>query len=155
MSFKDSIFLSSRFTTCELSPTQFLPRRGIVRNDTIWDRMLFRKVHQSLGGQVKLILTGSAPVSERVLRVIRAAVGCFVVEGYGQTECTAGVTGTPLGEYRGEVVGPPLPCNYVKLIDVPDMNYFACEGRGEVSAVPLRKIPATFVLLNIKKTVIC
>ena len=29
-------------------------------------------------------------------------------------------------------VGPPLPCNKIKLVDVPDMNYFAKDGRGEV-----------------------
>lgn len=30
-------------------------------------------------------------------------------------------------------VGPPLPCNYVKLIDVAEMSYYAAEGEGEVS----------------------
>lgn len=30
-------------------------------------------------------------------------------------------------------VGPPLPCNYIKLVDVPEMNYFAANGEGEVS----------------------
>lgn len=30
-------------------------------------------------------------------------------------------------------VGPPIPCCRVKLVDVPDMNYFASEGKGEVS----------------------
>lgn len=29
-------------------------------------------------------------------------------------------------------VGPPIPCCKVKLIDVPEMNYFAKDGRGEV-----------------------
>lgn len=30
-------------------------------------------------------------------------------------------------------VGPPLPCNYMKVVDVPEMNYFAADGEGEVS----------------------
>lgn len=30
-------------------------------------------------------------------------------------------------------VGPPLPCNYVKLVDVAEMNYYAANGEGEVS----------------------
>lgn len=30
-------------------------------------------------------------------------------------------------------VGPPLPCNDIKLVDVADMNYFAANGEGEVS----------------------
>lgn len=30
-------------------------------------------------------------------------------------------------------VGPPLPCNYVKLVDVAEMSYSAARGEGEVS----------------------
>lgn len=29
-------------------------------------------------------------------------------------------------------VGVPLPCNFVKLVDVEEMNYFASNGEGEV-----------------------
>lgn len=29
-------------------------------------------------------------------------------------------------------VGPPLPCCHIKLIDVPEMEYFAVNGQGEV-----------------------
>lgn len=30
-------------------------------------------------------------------------------------------------------VGAPLPCNYIKMVDVPEMNYLAANGEGEVS----------------------
>lgn len=29
-------------------------------------------------------------------------------------------------------VGPPLPCNSIKLVDVAEMNYLAARGEGEV-----------------------
>ena len=29
--------------------------------------------------------------------------------------------------------GPPLPCNIVKLIDVPEMDYYAKDNKGEVT----------------------
>ena len=29
-------------------------------------------------------------------------------------------------------VGPPLPCNKIKLVDIPDMEYYAKDGKGEV-----------------------
>jgi len=29
-------------------------------------------------------------------------------------------------------VGPPLDCSVIKLVDVPEMNYFAAENVGEV-----------------------
>ena len=56
-------------------------------------------------------------------------------EGYGQTECTAGATLTLPGDFGPGHVGPPLSCNIVKLEDVPDMNYFAANGEGEVSGI--------------------
>uniref|UniRef100_A0A8C9ZRC2 Long-chain-fatty-acid--CoA ligase n=1 Tax=Sander lucioperca TaxID=283035 RepID=A0A8C9ZRC2_SANLU len=108
-------------------------RKGIVRRDSIWDRLIFRKVQASLGGRVRLMLTGAAPISPAVLTFLRAAVGCQVFyEGYGQTECTAGCTMTMPGEWNAGHVGAPLPCNSLKLVDVPEMNYLAANGEGEV-----------------------
>ncbi|XP_029962498.1 long-chain-fatty-acid--CoA ligase 1-like [Salarias fasciatus] len=106
--------------------------RGVVRRDSIWDRLIFRRVQASLGGRVRLMLTGAAPISPTVLTFLRAAVGCQVYEGYGQTECTAGCTVTLPGDWTAGHVGPPLPCNSVKLVDVPEMNYHAVNGEGEV-----------------------
>ncbi|KAI1699573.1 AMP-binding enzyme domain-containing protein [Ditylenchus destructor] len=61
----------------------------VVRNNTLIDQIVFKKIRDGLGGRVKLLLTASAPISEEVLTFIRCALGCFVVEGYGQTECVA------------------------------------------------------------------
>ncbi|XP_018408206.1 PREDICTED: long-chain-fatty-acid--CoA ligase 6-like isoform X1 [Nanorana parkeri] len=107
-------------------------RRGVIRNNSIWDRMLFNKVQASLGGRVRMIVTGAAPASPTVLGFLRAALGCQVYEGYGQTECTAGCTFTTPGDWTSGHVGAPLPCNYIRLVDVEDMNYFASKGEGEI-----------------------
>ncbi|XP_042275618.1 long-chain-fatty-acid--CoA ligase 1-like [Thunnus maccoyii] len=106
--------------------------KGIVRRDSIWDRLIFRKVQASLGGRVRLMITGAAPVSPTVLSFLRAAIGCQFYEGYGQTECTAGCTLTMPGDWTAGHVGAPLPCNLVKLVDVAEMNYLAVNGEGEV-----------------------
>lgn len=106
--------------------------KGIVRRDSIWDRLIFRKVQASLGGRVRLMITGAAPISPTVLSFLRAAMGCQFYEGYGQTECTAGCTMTLPGDWSAGHVGAPLPCNLVKLVDVPEMNYLAVNGEGEV-----------------------
>ncbi|TKS83101.1 Long-chain-fatty-acid--CoA ligase 6 [Collichthys lucidus] len=55
-----------------------------------------------------------------------------VYEAYGQTECTAGCTFTTPGDWTPGHVGAPLPCNLIKLVDVPEKNYFASKGEGEV-----------------------
>uniref|UniRef100_A0A8C7MWU6 Arachidonate--CoA ligase n=1 Tax=Oncorhynchus kisutch TaxID=8019 RepID=A0A8C7MWU6_ONCKI len=105
---------------------------GVVRKDSLWDKLIFQKVQNSLGGRVRLMITGAAPVSPTVLTFLRAALGCQFYEGYGQTECTAGCTMSVPGDWTAGHVGAPLPCNYVKLADVTEMNYFAANGEGEV-----------------------
>ncbi|XP_044202935.1 long-chain-fatty-acid--CoA ligase 1a isoform X1 [Thunnus albacares] len=107
-------------------------RSGVVRKDSMWDKLIFKKVQASLGGRVRLMITGAAPVSPTILTFLRAALGCQFYEGYGQTECTAGCTMSMPGDWTAGHVGPPLPCNYVKLVDVAEMNYLAANGEGEV-----------------------
>uniref|UniRef100_G3TTV8 Long-chain-fatty-acid--CoA ligase n=1 Tax=Loxodonta africana TaxID=9785 RepID=G3TTV8_LOXAF len=107
-------------------------RSGIVRNNSLWDRLIFHKIQSSLGGKVRLMVTGAAPVSPTVLTFLRAALGCQFYEGYGQTECAAGCCLTVPGDWTAGHVGPPVPCSYVKLVDVEEMNYVAAQGEGEV-----------------------
>ncbi|CAN9508741.1 unnamed protein product [Ophioblennius macclurei] len=107
-------------------------KEGIIRKNSIWDKLVFHRVQESLGGRVRLMVTGAAPISPPVLNFLRAALGCQIFEAYGQTECTAGCTFTMPGDATSGHVGVPLPCNYVKLVDVEEMNYFASDGEGEV-----------------------
>uniref|UniRef100_A0A2I3GZA1 Long-chain-fatty-acid--CoA ligase n=1 Tax=Nomascus leucogenys TaxID=61853 RepID=A0A2I3GZA1_NOMLE len=99
---------------------------------SIWDELFFNKIQASLGGCVRMIVTGAAPASPTVLGFLRAALGCQVYEGYGQTECTAGCTFTTPGDWTSGHVGAPLPCNHIKLVDVEELNYWACKGEGEI-----------------------
>jgi len=104
----------------------------IIRNNSIWDRLVFKKVQDGMGGRMRLLVVGSAPLSGNVLTFMRCALGCLVIEGYGQTECVAPCTLTVQGDCMPEHVGPPLPCCGIKLVDVPEMEYFASDGKGEV-----------------------
>ncbi|XP_019591692.1 long-chain-fatty-acid--CoA ligase 1 isoform X5 [Rhinolophus sinicus] len=107
-------------------------RSGIIRNNSLWDKLIFHKIQSSLGGKVRLMITGAAPVSATVLTFLRAALGCQFYEGYGQTECTAGCSLTLPGDWTAGHVGAPMPCNFIKLVDVEEMNYMAAKGEGEV-----------------------
>merc|ERR550537_2057198 len=66
---------------------------------------------------------------------------CHVMEGYGQTETSAGATLTSNGDIAMGHVGGPMVCNQIRLQDVPEMKYlhtdtdhqgFPCKGRGEI-----------------------
>uniref|UniRef100_A0A8C2KZ81 Arachidonate--CoA ligase n=1 Tax=Cyprinus carpio TaxID=7962 RepID=A0A8C2KZ81_CYPCA len=105
---------------------------GGGRNNSVWDRLIFNKIQASLGGNLRFILTASAPISPTVLSFLRATLGCLIFEGYGQTECTAGCTFSMPGDWSAGHVGAPLPSAMVKLTDIPDMNYYAKNGEGEI-----------------------
>ncbi|XP_068952108.1 long-chain-fatty-acid--CoA ligase 1 isoform X2 [Petaurus breviceps papuanus] len=107
-------------------------RSGIIRNNSLWDKIIFHKIQASLGGKVRLMITGAAPVSATVLTFLRAALGCQFYEGYGQTECSAGCSLSVPGDWTAGHVGAPMPCNLIKLVDVEEMNYLAAKGEGEI-----------------------
>ncbi|NXN20026.1 ACSL5 ligase, partial [Indicator maculatus] len=107
-------------------------KQGIVRNDSIWDQLVFKKVQKTMGGRVRIMVTGAAPISPSVLTFLRATLGCQIFEGYGQTECSAGCTFSMPGDFTAGHVGCPLVCNIVKLEDVEEMNYFSSNNEGEV-----------------------
>ncbi|XGW05584.1 hypothetical protein V3C99_016164 [Haemonchus contortus] len=107
-------------------------RDGIQRYDTVWDKLMFRKIHEQFGGRLRMLTTGGAPVIPAVMDFTRIAYGCPLMEGYGQTECgAAGTLNLPFDGSTGHV-GGPAPWSQVKLVDVPDMNYFAAQDKGEV-----------------------
>ncbi|KAG6801806.1 long-chain-fatty-acid--CoA ligase 1 isoform X1 [Apis mellifera caucasica] len=107
-------------------------KKGIIRNNSIWDKLVFSKIKESTGGRVRLMVVGSAPLAGNVLTFTRCALGCLIVEGYGQTECCAPITLTVQGDHVPEHVGPPVPCCCIKLVDVPEMEYYAKKNQGEV-----------------------
>ncbi|NXT47878.1 ACSL5 ligase, partial [Pluvianellus socialis] len=107
-------------------------KQGIFRNDSIWDKLIFKKVQETMGGRVRIMVTGAAPISPSVLTFLRAALGCQIFEAYGQTECSAGCTFSMPGDWTTGHVGAPLACNIIKLEDVEEMSYFSSNNEGEV-----------------------
>lgn len=104
-------------------------------NHPLWDSIVFGNVRARLGGRVRLMVTGSAPLSPEVMEFLRVAFGCEVLEGYGQTETGAGGTITEVGDYEVGHVGVPFLSCEVKLVDVPEMHYTSKDQpfpRGEV-----------------------
>ncbi|KHN80059.1 Long-chain-fatty-acid--CoA ligase 5 [Toxocara canis] len=107
-------------------------RRGIVRSDSFFDRTIFKRIREQMGGRVRVITVGSAPTAKEVLSFARAALGCIVVEGYGQTECSAAASAQMEGDPSVGHVGIPLMCNAIKLVDVPELEYYAQDNVGEI-----------------------
>ncbi|EDO45461.1 predicted protein [Nematostella vectensis] len=107
--------------------------KNVFRSNTIWDKVVFKKVQMLFGGRVRAITSGAAPLSPKVMTFFRCAMGdCRIMEGYGQTECTACASLQLPQDMQAGIVGPPLTCNYIKLVDVPEKSYSTKDLKGEV-----------------------
>lgn len=88
-------------------------------------KKLFHAVHDTLGGRVRLVLTGAAGIEPDVSRGFRK-MGIPVLQGYGLTECSPLVAGNNDREYRDGSIGLPIPGLEVQ-VDQPNE-----QGIGEL-----------------------
>ncbi|KAL0490038.1 long-chain acyl-CoA synthetase [Acrasis kona] len=104
----------------------FAAKEYAIRNNgstPIWDRIIFSNIKANVGGRVKYIISGGAPLRSVVQEYLRIALDCSVVQGYGLTEtCSGGSLQIP-GQLSTSNIGPPIPSNEIKLVSVPEMNY--------------------------------
>ncbi|CAI9115358.1 OLC1v1016246C2 [Oldenlandia corymbosa var. corymbosa] len=101
----------------------------------LWDFLVFRKVRAILGGRVRFVLSGGAPLSADTQRFINICLGAPIGQGYGLTETCAGGTFSEVDDASVGRVGAPLPCSYIKLIDWPEGGYLTSDSpmaRGEI-----------------------
>ncbi|KAK4802402.1 hypothetical protein SAY86_000605 [Trapa natans] len=101
----------------------------------IWDRLVFSKIKEKLGGRVRFLGSGASPLSPDVMDFLRVCFGCQVLEGYGMTETSCVISCTDEGDNLSGHVGSPNPACEIKLVDVPEMNYFSEDQpypRGEI-----------------------
>ena len=98
----------------------------------LWDRLVFDKIKAKLGGRVRLMVTGSAPIAPHVMDFLRICFGCHIMEGYGQTESNAIVSLCEPNSIDSGHVGGPHAANEVALQSIPEMNYLSENNEGEV-----------------------
>jgi long-chain acyl-CoA synthetase len=96
---------------------------GVIKIDI--SKKLFKKVHENLGGRIRLIITGAAAIDPFVTRGFRK-LGIPILQGYGLTECSPLVIGNRDRQYIDSSIGLPIPKVEVEIKD-PDEN-----GIGEL-----------------------
>jgi long-chain acyl-CoA synthetase len=102
--------------------TKNLQEKGEITH-WLYDKLVFKKTKAVLGGRVRFMVTGSAPLNMEVANFLKIAMCCPMVEGYGQTEGTGAEFGMRTSDTISGHVGGVLEHNEFKLVDVPEMNY--------------------------------
>ncbi|KAJ3431221.1 long-chain-fatty-acid--coa ligase [Anaeramoeba flamelloides] len=102
------------------------------KESNFWNKVLFSKLKQTFGGRMKGIVSGGAPLSSECQEFLRVCFTKNVFQGYGLTEtCACGAINTTTYIENG-TCGSPSVCNEIKLMDVPEMNYYAKKHYGEI-----------------------
>lgn len=135
-------FKKKLFDAAVATKSHNLITRGELKH-ALYDRLIFNKIKKGLGmDQLRVLISGSAPLSKPVMIFYRVMLGIPVVEGYGQTENAACASITALEDMStlGHV-GVPNTTVDIVLMDVPEMGYLhtdtehkgqPCQGRGEI-----------------------
>ncbi|KAJ8622695.1 hypothetical protein MRB53_031224 [Persea americana] len=101
----------------------------------IWDKLVFNKIREKLGGRVRFMGSGASPLSPVVMDFLRICFGGQIAEGYGMTETSCVISSMDVGDMLTGHVGSPNPACEIKLVDVPEMNYTSDDQpypRGEI-----------------------
>lgn len=92
------------------------PSSRLSAEHLVMDRLVYRQLRERLGGRLGCVLSGGAPLGERLGHIFRG-IGVPVLEGYGLTETTASATvNTPQLTRMGSV-GLPLPGVSVRIAE--------------------------------------
>jgi long-chain acyl-CoA synthetase len=89
---------------------------GLRAKHAVFDKLVYGKLRAAVGGNVIAAVSGSAPLGDRLGHFFRG-VGLPILEGYGLTETTAGITVNTLDAQRVGSVGRPVPGHAVRIAD--------------------------------------
>ncbi|XP_034038799.1 long-chain-fatty-acid--CoA ligase 3b [Thalassophryne amazonica] len=99
------------------------------------DRFVFKRVRALLGENIRLLLSGGAPLSPATQRFMNICMCCPVGQGYGLTETCGAGTISEAWDYSTGRVGAPLVCSEFTLKDWEEGGYYSTDKpnpRGEI-----------------------
>ncbi|GAA2070706.1 AMP-dependent synthetase/ligase [Aeromicrobium halocynthiae] len=98
------------------------PRPVLRARHALFDRLVYGKLRQALGGHAEWAISGGAPLGERLAHFYRG-IGVTVLEGYGLTETTAALAVNTPTEQRIGTVGRPFPLTEVRVAGDGELQF--------------------------------
>lgn len=109
-----------------LAAKQFLLNNGFPGagiGASVLDAVVFKKLKEATGGQLRIVMNGGGPVSKETQRFLSMAIAPMI-SGYGLTETSAmGALNDPMA-WNPEALGEVPASVEIKLVDFPDAGYF-------------------------------
>lgn len=87
------------------------------------DTIIFKKVAKLMGGKVRLMLSGGAPLSPDTHEQIKLCLCVDVIQGYGLTETTSGATVMDEWDMNYGRVGAPSTMCDIRLVNWEEAGY--------------------------------
>ncbi|WP_330333519.1 AMP-binding protein [Streptomyces sp. NBC_00536] len=92
------------------------PSAALRMEHQLFDKLVYGKVREALGGRIRYAMSGGSAMSRR-LGLFFDGAGVTVFEGYGLTESCAAATANPPGATKYGTVGRPIPGTSVHIAD--------------------------------------
>ncbi|MER5933475.1 long-chain fatty acid--CoA ligase [Streptomyces sp. NPDC002054] len=92
------------------------PSAALRVEHQLFDRLVYGKVREAMGGRVRHAMSGGSAMSRR-LGLFFEGAGVTVFEGYGLTESCAAATANPPGATKYGTVGLPIPGSTVHIAE--------------------------------------
>ena len=93
------------------------------RDTPLWNRIVFKKVRAEVGGRIRAMLCGGAPLHPDSQRFMNIAFSIPILQGYGLTETCAGATIVARDDTQVGRAGVPIKSCRIKLMDWEEGGY--------------------------------
>ena len=95
----------------------------------IYDKLIFKKIRQTLGGRMRLMIAGATLYRKGVVEYLKIVLSCEILQGYGSMESLVTCMCSMPGDTCSDHLGGPLSGYMFKLKKTKGLDFEGSEGK--------------------------